>query len=396
MKNVFKLIIVLVLFSFLLSGCDNLVLSQVKSLQTQTTEFSLFEFFKQLEDGYENLTLDFYAYDQKQSSQYEELYDVFDNSENIMRILRNSVIALDLFYEEENEAYYLYESLNNFTAVKDLSISRNGYRLNFEENLNWNKTFNGESEVDNFISLLTLPTSVEATVSNIVGGLGNTIDLVQSCSFPQNADQIESQIPTNTTDEQGNRVEYVYAHSQTSTTFNASLEKKVITLNENVLSSYKREINIIQQNGIDYLTSKITFTNGETITKTYRLDQQIRNTKIEYNKQVGLLKWDINYQGQGQLMVYGEAYFQGNNKYLVKQAYKVVSLVPNAPYAFLKSFTQELLIDGDFYQFKYVPKELTFESIKDVNLAKFATYNGEEVATTFENISQTANMLFYV
>lgn len=396
MKKARHLFVLLLLAVFVLTGCDSLVKTTFKTLETVSTEDSAWQFYYAVQSSYDNMTKDVLNIQDKSSAAYAEIHDMFDNKTNIDRILRDSVIVLDLFYEKQTDAFFVFDRLLNFKAIKDETVAQNnGYRLTYDEKLDWHKVIGGDAEIDSFMSKLLLPSTVTATIStNISGGgenivSGYTLNLTQRSSFPTNAAEIEKYLPQSTTDTATQRTTtYSFTYSQTSTEFVALAKKQVTNANDEVIWSYSREINIEKRSSINYLTSTVTFANGSTSTKTYRLDQQIQNITLGFDKQVGLLQWNINYNA-GQLLVYGEAYYQGRNKYFVKEQYKVINPA-QAPYSISKSYTTELAIDGAIYKFKYVPGESTFKHIyeQDVNILKFGLYDNDAKAITVQKISQ--------
>lgn len=402
MKKAYQLLAILVMSAFLLVGCEGLVQTSFRKLETVATEESAWQFYHALQNSNATMTADLLAMQDKSADSYKELFEVFDNKQNIDRILRDSVVVLDMFYERQEDALFMFDDLVEYTAVKDEGIARNGYRITYGELLDWHQVIGGDSDVDNLIAKLIMPLTVTATISTNVSGSGSdiqsgyTVDIVQTSAFPANASDLESLVPADKTDTSGRHIAYSYTQSQTSTVFTATAGKVVTDAQDAVVSSYSREIKIEKKSNVNYLTSTVTFADGTKSAKTFRLDQQIRNITFGFDKQVGLLQWSLNYNGSGQLMVFGEAYFQGRNKYFVKEQYKVISATP-APYSITKSYTTELAIDGAIYKWKYLPGESLYKHIyeEDVNILKFGIYNNDPVAITMQKIASNAVIQAY-
>lgn len=392
MKKFGKVFIFVILISFMLVGCDGLVKTTIRPLETVSTELSIWEFYNQIENSCGAVREDFFAVSDKSPALYKELFDVYDNQKNITRILRDGMAVLDLFYSTQTEALYSYDSLHNYTVQKDETIARNGYRITYGENLDWHKVASGDSVVDNLFAKLILPLQVETRISTNNAG-GYTLDMTQKASYPTNAVEIEGTIPADSTT-QGVTTRYVYSHNTTSTYFTAQIEKKESSVENEWTTSYKREIRIEKINNITFLTSKVTFGDGTISEKTYRLDQIIQGISLAYNATIGKLEWIINYSGRGQLRIDGEVYFQGTNKFLIKEKYDLIIATPS-PYSFKQSFTIEHNIDGATYKMKYFPGQILYTPIANMNILKLGVYDDEIIALTFHKSLQSPNIQYY-
>lgn len=392
MKKFGKVLIFVFLISFLLVGCDGLVKTQIRPLVPVATELSVWEFYSQIENSKAAVQKDFFAVGDQANPLYKEVFDAYDNQKNITRILRDGMAVLDLFYSAQTEALFSYDTLHNYTVQKDETIARNGYRVSYGENLDWHRVVGGDTVVDNLIAKLILPLVVEAKISTNTAG-GYTLDMTQRATYPTNAADIEGMIPSDST-LQGITTRYEYSHNTTSTSFSCKIEKKVS--NDDVVwtNIYKREIRIEKQNNFNYLTSKVTFADGTNSEKTFRLDQTIQGISLGYDIANGKLDWVINYLGRGQLKVEGEAYFQGKNKFLIKEKYDVLISTPS-PYSFKQTFTMEHNIDGSAYKMKYFPGKILYAPIANMNILKLGVYDSEVIALTFHKALQTPSVQYY-
>lgn len=391
MKKFGKVFVFVLLLSFLLVGCDGLVQTTVRPLDTVSTELSIWEFYKKIEESYSTTKTDFLAVSDKSPILYKDLFDVYDNQKNVTRILRDGMAVLDLFYSAQTVAIFNYDNLHNYTVQKDESITRNGYRITYGENLDWHQVIGGDSVVDNLFAKLILPMQVETKISTNTAG-GYTLDLTQKSTYPTNASEIEGLVPAETT-LQGVTTKYVYSHITTSTYFNAQIEKQVSNGDEDWTTTYKRECRIEKTNNITFLTSKVTV-NGVVSEKVYRLDQVIQGVTLGYSATNGKLDWIINYLGRGQLRIDGEAYFQGTNKFFIKEKYDLVTATP-APYSFKQSFTMEHNIDGATYKMKYYPGQIVYTPIAQMNVLKLGVYDNEIMALTLHKSLQVSSIQYY-
>ena len=392
MKKFGKIFIFVILISFMLVGCDGLVRTTIRPLETVSTELSIWEFYNQIEESRVNVMENFFAVSDKSPALYKELYDVYDNQKNITRILRDGMAVLDMFYSVQTEAIFSFDSLHNYTVQKDETIARNGYRITYGENLDWHKVVNGDSVVDNLFAKLILPLQVETKISTNTAG-GYTLDMTQKATYPTNATEIEGMMPADSTT-QGVTTRYEYTSSITSTYFTAKIEKKQSNVDDEWTTTYKREIRIEKTHNITFLTSKVTFADGTISEKTYRLDQAIQGISLGYSAVNGKLDWIINYLGRGQLRIDGEAYFQGTNKFMIKEKYDLVTATPS-PYSFKQSFTMEHNVDGATYKMKYFPGQILYTPIAEMNVLKLGVYDNEIIALTLHKSLQTPSIQYY-
>ena len=380
----------------MLVGCDGLVQTTFRQLETVSTQLSVWEFYKQIENSYVSVQNDFKTEfvktDNSYPSLYRDLFDAYDNQKNITRILRDSMAVMDLFYSGQTEAIFEYDNLHNYNIVKDETIARNGYRIKYGENLDWHNVLGGATEVDTFMANLILPIEVEGKIATNTSG-GYTLDLLQKATFPINAVEIEGKLPQNY-NQGSNRITYEFTHETSSTFFTAKLEKAQTNEQEEKSVLYAKQIRIEKLNNITFLTSKITLADGTTNEKTFRLDQLIQGISLGYNQTSGKLDWIINYLGRGQLRVDGEAYFQGTNKMVIKEKYDLVINNPS-PYSFKQTFTMEHNIDGANYKMKYFPGQILYTPISEMNMMKLGIYNNEVIALTMQKTSSKPSIQYY-
>ena len=398
-KKLYTIFALVMFFGFVLSGCDTLIQSSYRNLNTITTEYSAWQFYREIETAYKNMQADFSEIEEKDTEAYQTLYENFDNRENVFRLLRDSVSVLDLFYERQTEAFYAYEDLNSYIVKKDLNIAPNGYKITYGEKLDLNQSLQGDEEIDAVISQLVLPTTVEAIISTVTSSSESGIDngyaliLRQRADFPQNYDEVAALLPADRV-ENGNNVDFEITITQSSTDYHVVASKTIKNASNQTIYSYSRTIKIETKNNFKYLTNEITFTNGSKQTRTYRLEKETRNINLAFDKVEGKLQWYINYSEPGQIIISGEAYFQGRDKYFVKEQVRVVTATPSA-YNITESFITELYIDGAIYKYKFLPGDYTYTQIAEQNVLKFGIYNNETVAITLNQVSGKAVIQAY-
>lgn len=394
MKKLYKIFALVMMCGMMLVGCDGLIQNTYRNLNTVPTQYSAWQFFREMEVSYESMLDNFNNAENKETDAYKALYENFDNRENVFRLLRDSVAVLDLFYEIQNLAFYSYDNLVSYTAKTDLSVAPNGYSITYGEKLDWNKTLQGDPEIDFVMSNLILPTTVEIIISTITSSQESGIEdgyaliLRQRATFPQNYADIEALMPANRT-ENGNSVTFDLTLTQDSTNYVVTASKTTRNSSNEIVYSYSRQIKIETRSNIKYLTNEVTFSDGSKQAKVYRLDKETRNINIAFDPIKGKLAWYINYSEPGQIIISGEAYYQGKNKYFMKEQVRVVNSNPSA-YNFTQTFITEMLIDGNIYKYKYLPGEYVYEPIANQNVLKFAVYNNEPSAITMTKISNQA------
>ncbi len=389
MKNLKKILslIFMFLFTYVLAGCD-LTGSTYIALQPKATSYSAWENYDTIDKGYYNFILDLKKVNETDKSlpEYDALCSTLDNRGRISSLLRNCLVAIDSFESKSNFTVFDFPNFQNFQIVK---FDSKNYDISYKEYFKYNIISNPNPEVDALI--FNNPISFVTNAKNITkNDLGFYTIEINDAPIEEEPGQFLSGVTELDYSRivEGNTI-------QTTRTFTQDSTRTIITAKQTIknsvgteLESYERIADFRLSANVRTLTSTVTRKiGGSTINypiKTYRLNQNIKDITLLYDKEKGYLSWDFSYSitGQGQFNCFGESYNLGTKKHLVKEYVRI--LTPTfTPYNFNSSFTYEFSIDGSYFYFKLLTGEREYVNIIDQDISKFAKYNNEPIATCF-------------
>lgn len=377
-KKLFAIVSMCFVFVFVLTGCLEIVGISTLKLETKVSPYGIWENYYEIENNYKNFVESLNKIEQHNIA-YKTLINNIDNRERILSVLRNSVAVIDVFENNDSIALYDFADLENYQIVPDVELGN--YIITYNEYLNRHKTAITNEAVDNLIYNLKMHVTVRVRVSKNDQDI-YTLRLVETTEIPQMVETYYDE----KFDKNGNVTitKLEFSGGATNPTFTASQEIKDAT-NKRVYF-YSRKLEFQKLDTFNYLTSIVTFNDGSTETKTYKLGQTISPIMINYKPQVGYFSYEFSYKEQGSMNVFGESYYQGKNKYLIKEDFE---LNQGKPYNFSESYSMELDLNGKASKLKFVLGQTNKQStIKDKNLLTFATYTNEKRAIAIMTVAE--------
>ena len=316
------------------------------------------------------------------------------NSQMYKNIVRDSIAVIDVYEQSEKQVLFQFDQNLSDYRVKEISASGN-YEVSYNQKLFRNVYLDGNQMVDNLIYGVPLKNVLRFSVAKSDLGIYTIKTVEQNISLPENISAYEKV----STDSNGNTVTLKLEITQTQISGTRPYTQTVLLASEVVtdsqsqqVSSYQHEVKYYLENNHFYLRDVITSNGVIKSQQKFRLDNTFSNISINYNSAIGYLSYDMGYNLNGNMKVFGEIYYQGSNKFLAKE---FVQILNGKPFELTQNFITETNFLNQAINTKTVFNSASFTNIKNQELSQFALYNnesnavcavdGEEFSLTFYN-----------
>ncbi|MGI5842019.1 MAG: hypothetical protein ACOX6H_01835 [Christensenellales bacterium] len=385
-KNIFKVLLTLVCFSFILTGCDEFFSKYYKAFKSVGSDLTPWGYYSQIEQAKQTINADFQAIKNKNLNGHIEFNNNLDSFGFLEGMLRDSVSALELFYTNaQTDVYFQYDDLTNYT-VKKVAGQLNTFDVSYGKSVVENNLINGDVVVDNLAKRIIIPIKTRAKITSISSGAGSTEGTFNvafnsvDVTMPDLSNLLDY-VPASHSTPQGLAVYSAIIHSQTATKVDVTLEKKIDSANY----YYRKRIVIELKNTLYTMTITSSLSDGSSVVKSYILNNKPSSMIFNLDQTNGYFKWDI-YLSASQFSYSGEAYYQGRKQMLVQEKFNPEI----AGHNLTKPYTNQLFIDGGAYRYKQIQTAEQIESITKQNIYEFAYYINEISAITLERASASA------
>jgi hypothetical protein len=395
-KKKVGLLAAILLVSFFLSGCANLVRSSYKEFAAVELKqnSSVWDFYGSIQNNKNIMKNDFNTLRGSNSYGYENLYYVLDNQKTLNDVLTNSMVALDLHVNNQANAFFEFADKKNYEIKKGTSSTQ--YKINYNQNYSFNNVVERDIEVDAILESIFFPTEINLRVQKTqVKEENNILFDTHTISAPDsneidNLKVLVNKGPQITGDKEKEVVLTTLYSSTNNSNFKATVTK-TIKQDEVVTYKYEKSLELIANSHIKFTVNYDSFGQNKEIIKLLPIYRPVLSNYITFDYLEGSLDWKIVHKAFDDVDVEytGEAYYQGVNKFLLQE--KVSFAAQNKkPLGFEEPYTSQLSIDGDVYNYKYVKGDQDFETLKDMNILKIGIYDNEPQALTFQKTSATS------
>lgn len=386
MKKAFNALMLL-MCCFLFVGCfDNT--NSIQKLTTKQTSYDAWQYYYDLESSNN------FIFEKMIENNDNALFNVLENDANmhfLSNALRDSMATLDVFDKGENMALFQYDKLKNY-KVSEL-ISGKKYNVSYIDCFSRNLIQNSDSDVDKLIFDIGLKMDNEITIEKSDGGV-YSVRIVQKASLVD--DDVQGE--TKSYIENGNKVTLSRQVSQIEVgSGTSSYVRTIITAVKTIedyqgnVNTYKREEEFYKQGSVNYLKDSVTYGNVTKV-QNYRLDNTFSSIFIKYIPETGFLSYEMQYNLNGRLKIFGEVYFQGLGSFIQKT---FVEVVQGEPFGIKDSLLIQKNIKQEDFEAKFIFKNAKNIVLKDQNMEKFALYDGEENCVCIKNKNQDFKVYEY-
>lgn len=385
MKKFFNALLLLIC-CFLFVGCldDS---NSTKKLTTKQSSYDIWQYYYDLENSNKSML------EIMTKNKDESLFEILENDANthfLSNALRDSIATIDMFDKGESIALFQYDQLKNY-KVNEL-ISGKKYNVSYIDCFSRNLIYNSDSDVDKLIFEVGLKMDNEITIEKSDGGV-YSVRIIQKAGL---VDDIQAE--TKNYSENNNKVCLSRQVSQTEVGSGVnSYVKTIVTATKTIedpqgnVSTYKREEEFYKQGGVSYLKDSVTY-GDVTKVQTFRLDNTFSSIFIKYVPETGYFSYEMSYNLNGRLKLYGEVYFQGFGSFIEKV---FLEIIQGEPFGIKNSFVlQKNIIQNDFFIKASFKNAKNFD-LKEQNMETFAVYNGEENCVCAKNKNQEFKVVEY-
>ena len=146
------------------------------------------------------------------------------------------------------------------------------------------------------------------------------------------------------------------------------------------------------ENNHFYLRDVITKDGTIKSQQKFRMDNSFTNISINYKSDIGYLAYDMAYNLNGSMTVYGEIYYQGADKFLAKEFVQVLN---GKPYEIAKNSVTEINFGLQNVLSKTVFGVSSYTNIREQKMNEFAKYANETNKIVCLNCGEDINLAFY-
>lgn len=372
---------------FFMVGCFEQSKNPQK-LITKQTSYDIWQYYYDLENS-NNFVLG------QISKQNDEKMIVFLNNDEKMHFLsnalRDTIATIDVFNKGETIALFQYDSLKDYKVTQ--LIAGKKYNVSYLDFFKRNLIDNADSDVEKSIFEIGLKVDNEITIEKSDGGVYSA-RIVQKCTL---SDDIQSENQSYI-DAENNKITLSRQVSQFEVGSGTNAyTKTIITVSKEIKNSqgnvkkYVREIEFFKQSNVNYMKDSVTAENV-TKTQTYRLDNTFSSISIKFVPEIGYLCYEMQYNLNGRVKLYGESYFQGIGSFIQKI---FVEILQGEPFGIENSFTIEQNIRQNDFEIKAILKNAKNFDLREQDIQKFAKYNGEENCVCVKKDEQKLSVMVY-
>lgn len=397
MKKFLSLLFCVLSCSLFLFGCDKD--DYVKNLVTYAYPDSIVEYFYDLDNAQKTLNQDINAlvFEQNATSDTKTFLSVANGRNLYFDVVRDCVNIVDTFTNREKYNLYDYSDLQDYQVQEVTTSSTTSgtkYSVSYNQKLSRNIVHNCDQEVDALIYDVPLTTTLTASVTKPSDDIFNLNSVIRGFKF---VDDIQPYLE-NRTDADGNNVQLKLEVSQLAAGSGSKTYQKTILVatkvvsdpQGNVLSNYEHTSTNTLEGNQQYLVDTIK-QDGQTLgeLKLRMTDNSYPNVAISFIPKTGYFSYELKYNLVGQISVFGECYYQGPNKYLLKE---YADVKQGTPFGISQSFLVETIFDNQQVKTKtkYNPDSV-YLNIRNQDINNFASYTNEIscVCTTINSTTRT-------
>ena len=397
MKKLFALVLCLISV-FIFVGCDNN--PNNSSFTTHVSSENIWEYYYDYINVKEN-------YDNIEKQKVLSLKDKSNISENDAQkyintihnrvfyenIIRDCIVCADVFENDERQVILDFDA--NITDYKISQVSNAKYLASYNQIMPRNMIMQGNERVDELIFNVPIKNTLEISITKSDNGIFNIKEAKQTMSFPTEIMAFEETF----VDENGNNVVLKLEVEQILVTTPIEYTQTTLTASETVngpngvISSYSREAKHYYQNSNYYLQDTVKINDVIKSQQTFRLNNSYTNVAITYNKDIGYLSYDMTYNLNGKVQIFGEVYYQGAQQYLAKEFFKVIQ---GKPFNISQSFVNETNYKTDTYNSKTLYNAVVYVNIRNQEFNKFALPSDGDGSCVYVSVNEndTVDMQF--
>lgn len=385
-KKFLKVLALIFIVPVFLTGCVTLVRSSYKEFKPTETDLSVWGFYGHIDNGRQNILSEMESLRGTTKNGYNEMYNNFDNAKPFYNLLRVGISAVDMQNQDPStlkEAFYDFEDMKDYTIAKD--TVQNQYVIRYKQPIAYNKLPNADLKVDSVIESLLFSYEIKVGVS-AAGTSRNQYNLnvrqhtiTPPTEFEISQAKARFEAQSVAPNSNGIATNYLLTSSSTSNTVEI-VAAKIVLENDREASRYEKSVKFTRGSNISV---KVVYNDGYALNE---IEKKLPATSplngfinITYNKLEGELLWSMTNTFNGEVRYSGEAYFQGNKKFVVKELFDVIG--KNAM-SFGNSIVNEIKLDDTDFAFKAI-KTNKFSSIKKQNVLKVGVYDNEPSAFLF-------------
>lgn len=382
-KKFIKVLAMLLFVPVLLTGCITLVRSSYKEFSAVETELSAWGFYGNVDKGRQAILTEYEFLRGTNTTGYGEYYNYLDSQKPLYDMLRIGVTAVELKSQTSSqsgrESFFDFEDMQGYTIKREGTTDQ--YTINFKRPLTYGNLSSRDFKVDSVFDKIYFTYEVKVSVTAVSSARGQSNISVRSFVItPPTQAEIDAVKSSFNKDE---------IETEKTTTYNLTSQ-----VTSNIVEISASKIEVVGGEQTSTYTKTVKFTRGSNITikstlqnsfgtqeKESRLPatNPINGFSVTYNQIEGYLGWNMTHTFGGEVKYYGEAYFQGNKKFLVKEVFDVVGL--NAM-GFASSIVNEVRLDDTDFYLKTI-RGNSFTSLKTQNVLKVGMYDNEPQAYLF-------------